>query len=248
MAVIETLYSVGDVVWHAGTTTEQRQHPCPDCNGTRQWKAVSPAGDEFTFACPRCNASYSSRDDMSLKYSAFTPSVNRLTIGSVRHDSRPFNEEPRTEYMCRETGVGSGTVYRESDLFADEAAALRAAEVKCAVANESTEWVAKRYAKTLSISDYQFSSAALKLAKDEQYSAISLIGNLRDLFASIDEAKDKDAVLEAVADYKRYHLERDQNAASAIEAATAAETTQIGSVHESAVAESQTPNTPPVSQ
>jgi hypothetical protein len=197
MAVIETAFSVGDIVWHAGTVTEQRQHDCPDCCGSREWIAASPAGDEFTFACPRCSAGYSSFDDMSLKYTAFAPSVRRLTIGSVRHDSHSFNEGSRTDYMCHETGVGSGSIYREADLFKDEAQALRAAEVKCALSNDNTEWIAKRYAKTLSISDYQLSSAALKIAKDEQSVASSLLWSLRDLFQSIEEADGKDAILDA---------------------------------------------------
>jgi hypothetical protein len=217
MAVIETKFSVGDRVWYAGTTTEQRQHPCPDCKGERKWKAASPAGDEFEFACPRCSTSYSSFDDMSLKYTAHTPAVERLTVGSIRYDSAGHCGEggPRHEYMCRETGVGSGRIYKEQDLFETEGEALRAADMRAKLSNSQAEWIAKRFNKTLEISDYQLSSAAMKVAKDFESKARSLLYNISDLFATIEEAEDKGAIIEAIADYKRYHWEGDRNDAEA---------------------------------
>jgi hypothetical protein len=214
MATITTKYSVGDVVYHAGTTTEGRKHPCPDCNGTRHWMAKSPAGDDFSFACPRCAASYSARDELSLSYTAFTPNIQRLTIGSVRYDSHSYSEGAVTEYMCHETGVGSGSIYKETDLFASEEDALRVAEIRSSHANETTEWVAKRYNRTLSLSDYQLSSAMLENAEREKSKARSMLYNIGDLFATIREASDKEAILEAVEEYERWHMDDDRRAAS----------------------------------
>lgn len=37
--LIETKFSIGDVVYYATTTTETKEHECPDCLGTRKWKA-----------------------------------------------------------------------------------------------------------------------------------------------------------------------------------------------------------------
>ena len=87
MAVIETKFSVGDVVYSAGTTTTRKQHPCPDCKGERKWNVTSPAGGEYTIGCPRCTACFMSDRDLSLDYTAHVPIVQRRTIGSVQFNS-----------------------------------------------------------------------------------------------------------------------------------------------------------------
>lgn len=182
MATIETKFNIGDVVYKAWTTTVRKQHPCPDCNGSRKWKAVSPAGGEYEFGCPRCGGGYQSDRDLSLDYSEFAPSVQRLTIGSVRTNSA--SDDRSVEYMCRETGVGSGTIHSEADLFHTEEEAMRAAEVKAKAQNANTEWVVKQYDKSLSLSDYQIENAALKSAKDQKIrhsvDLQMLFGDLRD--------------------------------------------------------------------
>ena len=208
--IIETRFSIGDVVYWASTTVEKKQHPCPDCLGSRQWKAVSPAGAEYQFACPRCAASYQSNRDISLDYSEHVPRVQQLTIGSAQVNTASGSWDHGNRYMCRETGVGSGTVYNEGDLFGTEAGALEVAKLKAAEANKSSEWIVKLYDKTLSISDYQLDSANLKAAKDESFRASSMLWNLGDLFSRIEEASDKEEILEAVEDYKRFDWAADK--------------------------------------
>jgi hypothetical protein len=209
MATITTKYSVGDVVYYSGTTTTRKQHPCPDCLGERKWKATSPAGEEYEFGCPRCSTRYMNERDLSLDYTAHVPNVSRMHIGSVQFNSADGSWDHGARYMCDETGVGSGSVYPEDSLHETEEAALAAAEAKAAVANQTSEWVVKLYNKTLEISDYQLGSAMLKLAKDHESRASFMLYNLRDLFAQIEEAGDKEAALEAVEDYRRYYWERD---------------------------------------
>ena len=212
MATINTKYSVGDTVWHANTTPETRQHPCPACLGTRKWAATSPVGNEYTLPCPRCTVNYSAHDELSLKYTAFTAAPCKLTIGSIRHDSKPFSGGSATQYMCVETGVGSGTIYDEDLLFPTEQEATVAATARAAVSNSAMKHIVDRYNRTLDISDYQFENALLKKAADAQREARSLLYNLSDLFVAINEADDKDAILEAVDEYKRWSLERDVEA------------------------------------
>lgn len=210
MATIETKYSVGDTVYHAGTTTERKQHPCPDCKGTRFWSATSPAGAEYKFACPRCSTQYSSFDDLRLDYTAAVPAVTRRTIGSIEVNTArdAYNHGPR--YMCIETGVGSGSVYEEASLFETEEEALAAATLDANARNTEEGWISKQYDKTLSVKDYQLDAALLKRAKDESSRANSMLWNLGNLFATIEEAADKDAILEAVDDYKNYDWARDK--------------------------------------
>ena len=212
MAVIETKYSIGDKVFFATTETTRKQHPCPDCKGERKWKAVSPAGSEYSFACPRCTARYQSNRDLSLDYTAHVPCTRQLTIGSVRTDTHcgTWGDGERNTYMCHETGVGSGSVYRESDLFPTEADAYAAAQAKADKANAEVEWIVKLYDKTLEISDYQLEHAMMKEAKDYQSKIGSLFWNVSDLFETIAGADDKDAILEAIDEYKNYTWERDK--------------------------------------
>lgn len=204
MAVIETKYSVDDVVYYAGLTTERKQHPCPDCKGERKWKATSPAGSEYVFSCPRCRTRYSSHDELRLDYTAYVPCVSRLTIGSVQFNSARGSWDSGARYMCVETGVGGGSVYDEAKLFPTEAAAIEAAEAEAAVKNSTEEWIVKLYDRSLEVSDYQLENAALKDASDAQSRARSMLWNLNDLFASIAEADGRDAILELIDDYRQY--------------------------------------------
>lgn len=206
MATIETKFSVGTRVWYAGTTTEARKHPCPDCKGEHVWKTVSPAGNEYTFRCPRCTSSYTSFNNLCLSYTAHVPTARALTIGSVRHDSH----RPETTYMCVETGVGSGSVYDEGRLFETEDEALQCATSIAAKANAEVPHIVEQYNRSLEISDYQLENGLLKLANDAQSRARRLLYNLEDLFQAINDADDKDAIAEAVEEYKRYSWDSDK--------------------------------------
>lgn len=163
MASIQTKFAIGDVVYYASTYPTTKQHPCPDCKGEQKWKAVSPAGTEYEFACPRCCASFQSNSDLSLRYQAFAPTVSRLTIGSIRVDTA---DERGHSYMCVETGIGSGSVYYERDMFTSEEEALTVATLKAAEKDKGVEWVAKLYDKTLSLSDYEMVNAEREANKD----------------------------------------------------------------------------------
>lgn len=163
MAVINTKFSIGDTVYHAWTTTERKKHPCPDCLGSRKWLVKSPAGREYQFDCPRCSSSYQSDRDLSIEYTIFTAAVERRTVGQVRAQSGP---DSQNEYMCLETGVGSGTLYREETLFATEEEALAAAEIRAALSNAEVPWIAEQYNKTLRVCDYQLSDASVKAEID----------------------------------------------------------------------------------
>lgn len=212
MAIIETKYSIGDVVWFASTTTEQKQHPCPDCNDTKKWAAISPAGNEYTFVCPRCSTRFNGHDELRLTYTAHVPTARRMTIGSVQFNSAKEGWDAGARYMCMETGVGSGSVYEEARLFEAESDALIYAQTLADTANATHPSIVSQYNRSLEISDYQLESALLKKAEDAKRRARQLLWNLNDLFDTIKEADDKDAILEAVDDYQQYNWARDKEA------------------------------------
>lgn len=211
MAILETKYSVGDVVYWATTVTEKRSRPCPDCVGTKKWKAVSPAGGEYEFACPRCSASYFSQRDLSLDYHEYTPHAVLMTIGSVRVDTA--DSDYGTSYMCTETGVGSGSIYREADLFPTKDEALKSAAAKAAGQNMTVPHIVEAFNRTLEIKDHQLDSAVLSLAKKTELRSRLMLYNIEELFGAIEEASDLDAAKEAIEDYKIYSMKRDMEEA-----------------------------------
>lgn len=198
MATITTKYSVGDVVYYATTIATRKQHPCPDCLGSRKWKAQSPAGAEFEFDCPRCSTRFQANSDLSLSYTAHVGHVEKLTIGQVRAQVGGDREE--TEYMCHETGIGGGSVYRESMLFTSAEDAQKAADAIAATTDKSVEWIAKQYDKTLDLSDYQMKDAAEKGSDDRE----SLLKVRRDiLIEDIREAQDMHEIKAALESFDR---------------------------------------------
>lgn len=115
MGVIETKFSVGDTVYVPDVQHETIQIECPDCLGTRTWVAELPNGEREKFTCPTCEHGYESRGTIG-SYEV-TARVRVMTIGSVRVDTAAKGPR-RIEYMCEETGVGSGSVYAEDRFYA----------------------------------------------------------------------------------------------------------------------------------
>ena len=189
MNIVTTKYAIGDTVYSAGTMIVQKKHDCPDCLGERKWSVESPAGAKYSFSCPRCSSSFQSNRKLSLNYSHHEPRIERLTIGSIRTDTY---EGLKVEYMCRETGVGSGSIYREENLFSTQEEALICAEEKAAEANASVNWIVEQYKETLELSDYQMDAArefsAEREAQDKYQKVRYFVADIVDC-DSIDEVK-----------------------------------------------------------
>ncbi len=165
MITLDAKYNVGDTVYNALAHMTQKKHPCPDCKGSRVWKAISPAGQEYSFACPRCESRYIGDKNVSLAYTAHEPMAQKLTIGSIRIDTADENDT--VQYMCVETGVGSGTIYRESNLFPDYETALQVATMEATRMDSEIPWIVELYKGTLDLSDYQLSDARDKGAVND---------------------------------------------------------------------------------
>jgi hypothetical protein len=189
MATIATKFSIDDKVWCARIRTEKRQHPCPDCLGAKEWAVTSPAGTAYAFRCPRCSARYAANHDSSLDYNVYIPHADNLTIGSVRIDTS--DRERPVSYMCRETGVGSGSVYDECKLFPTQEEAIAFAQTEADEANAKTKWVVDQYKDSLEVSDYQL-TAAKEFAAER--AAKRKLEKLEDVFDELQEAEDMETV------------------------------------------------------
>lgn len=165
MGTLTTKYDVGQTVWYASTQSGSRRLPCPDCHGTKRWQAISPAGRGYLFDCPRCSRSYQSDRNLSLDVYDHKPYVHSVTIEQIGWDTH--GGTPQATYMPWKS-PGGGSVYRESDLFETEEAALAVAEAKAAEAN--SHWLSRPdvFKGNLEVSDYQIDLAAAKAAQREE--------------------------------------------------------------------------------
>ena len=129
-------FQIGQTVWMPVTEATSEQLPCPDCLGSQTWKVLTPAGTEMTTRCQRCTRDAFLRTPAaeaipSLMVYKYLGRAHRLTVGSVRIDTADTDNP--VEYMCVETGVGSGSIYYERKLFPTEEEALQVAEAEAAL-------------------------------------------------------------------------------------------------------------------
>ena len=127
--MIQPKFNIGDIVYTASFLWSETEEQCPDCLGKLEWQVKTPSGDEFNIPCGTCMRGYFSCG--KVRNWADNSFVNIRTIGSVRIDTA--NEKP-ISYMCGETGVGTGTVYYEENIFDNHDAALAKAKELTAIA------------------------------------------------------------------------------------------------------------------
>lgn len=123
MATIEIKYSKGDKVYSAGSVYTNKSITCPDCLGCGKWTVRFADGEEIECECQTCARGWRHSSGY-IVYQEYAPSVVQLTIGQVGLD------EDGGRYMCEETGVGSGTIYCEKNLFSTKEEAEIAADMK----------------------------------------------------------------------------------------------------------------------
>lgn len=111
---IETKFSLGDIVYGIVRVPTSEPQTCPKCNGSKRL-----ALKEFpeTILCFTCRGKGTVEEYAGYKWllSDSTPSK----IGSVKTNFT-IGKEPEIRYMLNRTGVGSGTLWKEKDLFETE--------------------------------------------------------------------------------------------------------------------------------
>lgn len=124
-------FAMGQTVYLPGAESAVEHLLCPDCLDTRQWKVITPAGTEMETVCQRCSGFSLIGDLPKPERRIYKPIVTKLTIGQIDTSTQPFyGDGDLVRYMCTETGVGSGSIYNESRLFASPEEAMAAAETE----------------------------------------------------------------------------------------------------------------------
>lgn len=182
-------YSIGDVVFWPNTVREIELLSCPDCLGTKEWKVVTPAGTELKTKCQRCEPG-GFRDLPRPERVVWKPTVERRTIGSIRIDTAASSYRSPVEYMCRETGIGSGTVYDEGRLFPTEEAAMAWAAADAAE-NTAKEDAKPKSIETVKLSHIRVLDAVLDEAWKQRWDAWYAYRRLsEDVERCVDESSD----------------------------------------------------------
>ena len=109
-------FTEGQRVFCVSTGWSERKIICPDCLGKLEWTVTCPSGEVFQHPCRTCTYGWQTTGQVS-EWGDHSRIVER-TIGSVRVDTG--DKDRPVSYMCTETGVGSGSVYDEKDLFASK--------------------------------------------------------------------------------------------------------------------------------
>ena len=119
-----TKYNHGDTVWVITKHMTYKMEDCPTCNNLGR---VEINGKKFS--CPNCGG-YSKQVADEERWELYTyvqcGKIGRITIESYdkkyckKNDHLPL----KVTYMLDTTGVGSGTLWDEKDLFISEEDAL----------------------------------------------------------------------------------------------------------------------------
>lgn len=130
MAILETKYNLGDIVFSPSTENTPYWEKCTSCDGTGSWKVE---GRDIKVNCTKCGDAYRKGNGRIQKFT-YQPRVDILTVGQIRieHDLT----QHKVQYMCEETGIGSGTLHYEKTLFQTKDEALVVAQ---GMANKSNE-------------------------------------------------------------------------------------------------------------
>jgi len=146
---LKSAYDLGQRVWLIRNRREEYRDPCGFCGGTGKINGADGAKRH----CPECFGRGGKRAWRPTKWLV----DGQLTIGEVRIKVRcdgpavdghemfdNFGEQKamrEVDYMCRETGIGSGSVWKEAVLFPNQIAAQKECDKLNAGTREAASWV-----------------------------------------------------------------------------------------------------------
>lgn len=115
--MLKAKYEVGQKIYAVSSTSNIRQKhvDCALCNSTGK---VKVEGRDEKYVCPVCHGK-TETEHFGYKYEITYP---QATIGKVEIDeyAPEYSYKSEVKYMLRETGVGSGRLWKEDRLFATE--------------------------------------------------------------------------------------------------------------------------------
>lgn len=200
-------FAIGDTVYVANVERAVEELPCPDCLGSKKWTVRSPAGGEYTTSCPRCQQTYSLRNDLpSLKVEHWVgKAVARRITGMEIHLGQ------KVEYRASFGGGSSWIVY-EDKAWLTEAEAQAVADEQAAAKNteaaEKPEVLTARHFGTLTLDEGRWDAFKNGLW-NTQYHAGALIEKVQEAVNGEDGNEDRSTsdVVEALREALRWDMQ-----------------------------------------
>jgi hypothetical protein len=116
MSTLTTRYSHGDITWHRHVHLEGEVITCPLCGGTSR---VHIAQSDREADCPECGYGSGHRAGLgriTTGRAVHIATIEERTIGQIRVEWTE-GQDPEISYMAWESGVGSGSLIPEKDLY-----------------------------------------------------------------------------------------------------------------------------------
>lgn len=130
---LATKFDLHQHVWYVWIKREEHEVKCPACEGMGYiWLNVEH-GEKQTFSCPKCYGRKKETVYGKEIYSVFGHSIiGKITYELQENEFKPFELLPdvKISYMLYETGIGSGSLWPEENIFATEAEAQAFCEFK----------------------------------------------------------------------------------------------------------------------
>ena len=128
---IETKFNLGEEIYQIYYEELNKKAPCTLCDGTGVVEIIG--GKERMLQCPDCyGRKWVFSGNISKGYKVNTRPMTVSNVLVRRHRTSDQCDKDRTEYMGDETGIGSGQLCSERDLFRTEIEA----QAECDMRNE----------------------------------------------------------------------------------------------------------------
>lgn len=117
---LETKFDLDQEVWivHQGQVTKKHHVQCEACDSTG-YVTIK----DRTYECPKCYGRMES-DICKLQYSIYSHGkVGKISSEHYSREYEYYTDKDEITYMIDSTGVGSGSVWKESQVFDSEKSA-----------------------------------------------------------------------------------------------------------------------------
>lgn len=111
--IMQSKFNLGDKIYILGGLHIDYPKKHKECTACSSTGIITINGEAFW--CPKCGAKFETDFSVS-HYHRGKPCPVAYTIGQI--SVKVQEDKVEIQYMCKETGVGSGTVYCENECFA----------------------------------------------------------------------------------------------------------------------------------
>jgi hypothetical protein len=133
---IQTKFDFGQEVYSIRNGTQCTKSVCDECNGSG---LIKPKNN--VYSCPKCRGCKTIEHWSERKWFVVKDTLTIACVSFKIYEKENMLNKNEFYYMCLETGVGSGTLHNESDLFTT----LEEAQEICDIRNKSVFIVNKEH-------------------------------------------------------------------------------------------------------